>query len=92
MPKHDELIKSFYKNRDSKKSFDMSKYMKDKFPYLGIPKPARALLQKEFFINKAIGWSLREYSKTNQKWVRDFIDKHKDKMDRLSVREGAKYL
>jgi len=26
----------------------MSKYMKDKFSYLGIPKPARALLQKEF--------------------------------------------
>jgi len=216
---YNELIKSFYKNRDSKKSFDMSKYMKDKFPYLGIPKPARALLQKEFlkeekkknkidwnlvfdlynkeerefqylaidylialksalvkedirhieklivtkswwdtvdaldsligillakypkliakideyiksdniwlkrvsidcqlafkentnteilsrailgnlgtkefFINKAIGWSLREYSKTNQKWVRDFIDKHRDRMDKLSVREGAKYL
>ena len=25
----------------------------------------------EFFINKAIGWSLRDYSKTNPAWVRD---------------------
>jgi len=48
MSKYNEVIKSFYKNKDPKKSLDMSKYMKDKFPYLGIPKPARALLQKEF--------------------------------------------
>jgi len=47
---------------------------------------------KEFFINKAIGWNLREYSKTNQKWMRDFIDKHRDKMDKLSVMEASKYL
>ncbi len=216
---YNKLIKSFYKNKNPQKSLEMSKYMKNKFPYLGIPKPTRVLLQKEFFkeekkknkidwnlvfdlydkeerefqylaidylialksilikedikhveklivtkswwdtvdaldslvgvllakypkliakideyiksdniwlkrisidcqlafkentnteilsrailgnlgtkeffINKAIGWSLREYSKTNQKWVRDFIDKHKDKMDKLSVREASKYL
>lgn len=46
----------------------------------------------EFFINKAIGWSLREYSKTNPDWVRDFIEKHKDKMSNLSIREGSKKL
>lgn len=28
---------------------------------------------KEFFINKAIGWVLREYSRTNPKWVSDFV-------------------
>ena len=27
----------------------------------------------EFFINKAIGWALRDYSKTNPDWVTDFI-------------------
>ena len=27
----------------------------------------------EFFINKAIGWVLREYSKTDQEWVRAFV-------------------
>lgn len=41
----------------------------------------------EFFINKAIGWSLRDYSKTNQDWVRNFVETHKDKMDKLSIRE-----
>ena len=48
--------------------------------------------QEEFFINKAIGWSLREYSKTDPEWVRSFIDKHKNEMKPLSIREGSKYL
>lgn len=47
---------------------------------------------REFFINKAIGWSLREYSKTDPQWVADFIARHKDEMSPLSVREGSKRL
>lgn len=47
---------------------------------------------KEFFINKAIGWSLRDYSKTNPDWVRAFIEKYKNQMDKLSVKEAGKYL
>ena len=31
----------------------------------------------EFFINKAIGWALRDYSKFNPEWVREFIKKIK---------------
>ena len=50
------------------------------------------LNQKEFFINKAIGWSLRDYSKTNPKWVRDFIKRHKNSMNNLSIREASKYI
>ncbi len=46
----------------------------------------------EFFINKAIGWSLRDYSKTNPQWVKNFIEKYKNKMDKLSIREGSKYI
>jgi len=46
----------------------------------------------EFFINKAIGWSLREYSKTNKKWVKDFINKYKNQLHKLSIREASKYL
>ncbi|MCI5643343.1 MAG: DNA alkylation repair protein [Peptoniphilus sp.] len=46
----------------------------------------------EFFINKAIGWALREYSKTNREWVISFIQEQQDKMDILSVREASKYL
>lgn len=44
----------------------------------------------EFFVNKAIGWILREYSKTNRQWVKEFIDSHK--LSPLSIREGSKYL
>lgn len=33
------------------------------------------LNQTEFFINKAIGWALRDYSKTNPTWVAGFIEK-----------------
>jgi len=47
---------------------------------------------KEFFINKAIGWSLRDYSKINPDWVRSFIFEHKDKMDKLSIKEASKYI
>lgn len=46
----------------------------------------------EFFINKAIGWSLRDYSKTNPDWVRDFVKRHRDRMAPLSIREASKYL
>lgn len=46
----------------------------------------------EFFINKAIGWALRDYSKTNPDWVRNFIGNHWEKMSKLSIREGSKYI
>lgn len=47
---------------------------------------------EEFFINKAIGWSLRDYSKVNPEWVREFILSHRNKMHSLSIREASKYL
>ena len=50
------------------------------------------LHQKEFFINKAIGWSLRDYSKVNPAWVRMFIERHREGLSALSIREASKYL
>lgn len=50
------------------------------------------LNQTEFFINKAIGWALRDYSKTNPVWVKNFIRQHHGKMAPLSIREASKYL
>ena len=47
-------------------------------------------LSKEFFVNKAIGWALRQYSKFNPNWVKEFISKHP--LSPLSIREGGKYL
>lgn len=45
---------------------------------------------KEFFHQKAIGWALRNYSKTDPDWVRSFIENNELKP--LSIREGSKYI
>ena len=45
---------------------------------------------KEFFINKAIGWILREYGKTNKEWVINFVKKNK--LSNLSNREALKHI
>ena len=45
---------------------------------------------KEFFVRKAIGWVLREYSKTNPTSVRSFLKNAK--LSSLSIREASKYL
>lgn len=48
--------------------------------------------QDEFFINKAIGWALREYSKTDSDWVRNYLAEYQGQLAPLSVREASKYL
>ena len=45
-----------------------------------------------FFINKSIGRVLREYSKTDGEWVRNFIKTNKENFAKLSIREGMKHL
>jgi 3-methyladenine DNA glycosylase AlkD len=48
--------------------------------------------EKEFFIRKAIGWALREYSKTNPNAVHAFIQENHTLLSPLSIKEGSKYL
>lgn len=48
--------------------------------------------EKEFFIQKGIGWALREYSKTNPKAVKKFIKEKKGILAPLSYREAAKHI
>lgn len=45
---------------------------------------------QEFFIQKAIGWSLREYSKVNPQAVRNYLER--SELKGLAVREASKYL
>lgn len=47
---------------------------------------------KEFFIRKAIGWALREYSKTDPAWVRAFAARNAQGLSPLSAREGLRLL
>ena len=46
--------------------------------------------EKEFFIRKAIGWILRDYSYANPAWVERFVATHSDKLSGLSKREALK--
>ncbi len=48
--------------------------------------------EKEFFIRKAIGWALREYSKAAPNEVRTFLEANKDTLSPLSYKEGMKRL
>lgn len=48
------------------------------------------LTTEEFFIQKAIGWALRDYSKVNPDWVMGFMQQHS--FSKLALREGSKYI
>ena len=45
----------------------------------------------EFFINKGMGWILRDYAKTNQTWVENFLKNHESDLSNLTWREATKY-
>ena len=45
---------------------------------------------KEFFIQKAIGWALRQYARTDPEWVMDFVGNNA--LAPLSKREALKHL
>jgi 3-methyladenine DNA glycosylase AlkD len=47
---------------------------------------------REFFIRKAIGWALRDYSVTDPEWVRTFVEQHRGRLSALSVTEALRKL
>jgi 3-methyladenine DNA glycosylase AlkD len=48
--------------------------------------------EQEFFIRKAIGWILRDYSYTNPDRVKRFVNEHEDSLSGLSMREALKQI
>jgi len=48
------------------------------------------LHDQEFFIQKAIGWALRQTSRTHPDWVRKFVTQHP--LGKLAHKEASKYL
>jgi 3-methyladenine DNA glycosylase AlkD len=46
----------------------------------------------DFFLRKAIGWALREHSKTDEAAVVAFVHDHRDELSGLSRREALKWL
>ena len=46
----------------------------------------------EFFIRKAVGWALRDFSASDPDWVRAFVRQHGDSLSALSRREALRNL
>lgn len=55
-----------------------------------IRKSCSSNLSNEFFIQKAIGWSLRTYRRTSPASVDIFIATEESKLSKLSLREARK--
>lgn len=49
------------------------------------------IADSEFFVRKAIGWSLRDLGKHDPEWVREFVSQHPE-LSALSRREALKHL
>jgi 3-methyladenine DNA glycosylase AlkD len=47
---------------------------------------------RSFWLRKAVGWALREYSKTEPAWVRTEVDLLGDRLSGLSRREATRHL
>ncbi|MGY3778545.1 DNA alkylation repair protein [Isobaculum melis] len=56
---------------------------------------SKTIVQNEenptFFIQKGIGWALREYAKTDATWVINFVAAHQAKLTPLAVKEALKH-
>lgn len=48
--------------------------------------------EQEFFIQKAIGWALRDYARHDPQAIRRFTEAHRQQLAALSYREACKHL
>lgn len=48
--------------------------------------------EKEFFIQKAIGWALRTYARTDRAAVKNFVETNRSVLAPLSIREALKHI
>jgi 3-methyladenine DNA glycosylase AlkD len=53
---------------------------------------ARLACDREWFIQKAVGWQLRELSKRDPERVRRVLEEHGEKLTGVAKREATKYL
>ena len=50
------------------------------------------LARPEFFLRKAVGWALRDYSRTEPEWVGHYVSTQQERLSPLSLREASKHL
>jgi 3-methyladenine DNA glycosylase AlkD len=53
---------------------------------------ARLSHSGEFFVQKAIGWVLRDLARTDPQWVKQYVQTHRAWLPALSIREALKHL
>lgn len=51
-----------------------------------------SLGSKEFFLQKAIGWALRQYARTDPAAVRNYVRHNSERLSALSRREAVKHI
>ena len=51
----------------------------------------RSMVTKEFFLNKAIGWSLRQHSRVDSQWAINFVNDHLG-LSNLSQKEALRLI
>jgi 3-methyladenine DNA glycosylase AlkD len=49
-----------------------------------------SLGSREFFLNKAVGWALRQYAWTDPVEIRDYVQRNRARLSALSCREALK--
>ena len=53
---------------------------------------APSMESREFFLQKAIGWALRQYARTNPNEIRRYVQLNQSRLSALSRREALKHL
>jgi 3-methyladenine DNA glycosylase AlkD len=54
---------------------------------------AEALIdEREFFVRKALGWVMRELTKVEPAWVRDWVAANIDRISGVTIREAVRHL
>lgn len=68
------------------------KYKKETDTHLLFDYILRRADTKEFFVQKAMGWALRQYARTNSEIIVQFVKKNRQSLPKLTQREALKRL
>jgi 3-methyladenine DNA glycosylase AlkD len=79
------LVASYSGERDSERAAPMRAYMRDQFPFLGIPNDRRRALSRQVLAGLP-----RPAEVAVSTAVREFVASHTDQLSPLSVREALK--
>ncbi len=83
-PERKQIYKDLLKEDKARKYFDEYR----EFQYLVMD----YLISMQKFLTYDDVPKIKKYIKTNPQWVKKFIEKYKDRMDKLSIREASKYI